>query len=74
MLPGIASVDALCADLGIDPGTFGFQVLKASSLLKRDLVVATNAHVIVMQIGAVGDAGFSFLGLSAPGRLISSTE
>jgi len=62
MIPGVSSVDVLCADIGLDPGTFGLQILKASSVLKRRPMVAADGHVVFIQVGAVGDNSFSFTG------------
>ena len=62
LLPGVSATDCLFADLRIDPGVGGCQVLMASKVLSEDCVLATNGHVVFLQINAVGDATFSFSG------------
>jgi uncharacterized protein YabN with tetrapyrrole methylase and pyrophosphatase domain len=62
VLPGISSVDALFADLGVDPGTYGFQVAKAGAFLRGNLVLAQHGHVAFLQVDSVGDGTYSFTG------------
>lgn len=61
MLPAVSSLDCLFADLGIDPAT-GCQMVEATDLLLRNRMIDTATHVIVWQIGCVGDLGFRFKG------------
>ena len=77
LLPGISVVDCLLADLRIDPGVIGVQILKAGHLLREGVHVETGNHVILIQVNSVGDNTFSFSGYKKSkldqlfGRLIS---
>lgn len=62
MLPAISALDCLFADLGIDPSTPGCQIFEATDLILRRRTLLTDAHVIIFQVGSVGDMGFSFSG------------
>jgi Tetrapyrrole (Corrin/Porphyrin) Methylases len=62
LLPGVSATDCLFADLRIDPGVIGIQILKASHVLCKSRSVAPNNHVVLVQIGSVGDSTFSFTG------------
>jgi hypothetical protein len=62
MLPGISTEDLLYADLGIDPSRPGCQTVEATDLLLRERPLLTESHVIIFQIGCVGDMGFKFKG------------
>jgi precorrin-6B methylase 1 len=55
MEPGISAEDCLYADLGIDPGRFGCQHLEASQPLFFERRLDTTSHVILWQLGVVGD-------------------
>ncbi|MGE7138972.1 SAM-dependent methyltransferase [Luteibacter sp. NPDC031894] len=55
MEPGVSAEDCLYADLGIDPGRFGCQHLEASQLLFFERQLDTTSHVILWQLGVVGD-------------------
>lgn len=57
MLPGISAEDCLFADLGIDPGDGACQSFEATDLLIRARVPATDAHLVVWQVGVVGLRG-----------------
>jgi uncharacterized protein YabN with tetrapyrrole methylase and pyrophosphatase domain len=61
MLPAVSSLDCLFADLGIDPAT-GCQMLEATDFLLRGRLIDTATHVIMWQVGCVGDLGFKFKG------------
>lgn len=61
MLPAVSSVDCLFADLGIDPA-WGCQMLEATDFLLRGRPIDTTDHVIIWQVGCVGDLGFKFKG------------
>ncbi|MFC7334547.1 SAM-dependent methyltransferase [Rhodocista pekingensis] len=60
MLPGISSLDCLMADLRVDPSVNGCQILEATDLLLRNRPIVTSGHVIILQVGSVGDSAFSF--------------
>ncbi len=62
LLPGISSTDYLFSDLRIDPSTYGCQLLEATQFLLYDRPLVTSGHVVLMQVGAVGDRAFSFKG------------
>jgi uncharacterized protein YabN with tetrapyrrole methylase and pyrophosphatase domain len=55
MEPGISAEDCLYADLGIDPARSGCQHLEASQLLFFERHIDTTGHVILWQLGVVGD-------------------
>lgn len=55
MEAGISAEDCLYADLGIDPGRFGCQHLEASQPLFFERHLDTTSHVILWQLGVVGD-------------------
>ncbi|MCL4783604.1 MAG: hypothetical protein KJZ70_11280 [Bryobacterales bacterium] len=54
MLPGISAADCLYADLGIDPGD-GCQAYEATSFLMRSPPVDRTAHLLLWQIGTIGN-------------------
>jgi hypothetical protein len=62
MLPGVSAPDCMFSDLRVDPGVFGCQILMASRVFQADAVIAHTGHVVFLQVGAVGDSGFSFSG------------
>ena len=62
MLPGISAEDNLFADLGVDPSRPGCQIVEATDLLLRERPLLTESHVIIFQVGSVGDLGFNFKG------------
>lgn len=59
MFPGISAEDCLFADLGIDPSTPGCQSFEATSFLLHKHKFDTSCHLILWQIGAIGDMGFN---------------
>jgi Tetrapyrrole (Corrin/Porphyrin) Methylases len=62
MLAGISATDCLWADLGVDPSAVGYQTVEATDLLLRGRSLSVDSHVVVWQIGCVGDLGFNFAG------------
>lgn len=60
--PAISSVDCLIADLRIDPGVHGLQIIKAGSLLRGRVMPSTSSHLALLQVGSVGDSTYSFGG------------
>lgn len=62
MLPAVSALDCLFADLGIDPASHGCQILEATQYLCRNRVLDTHSCVILLQIGCVGDWGWSSKG------------
>jgi len=61
MLPAVSALDCLFADLGVDPAR-GCQTFEATDLLLRKRSVDVFGPVIIWQIAATGDTGFSFKG------------
>jgi hypothetical protein len=62
LIPAISAPDCLFADLRVDPGVLGCQIIMASKLLQEETLIATTGHVVLLQVSAVGDRGFSFSG------------
>ncbi|MGK5547435.1 SAM-dependent methyltransferase [Streptomyces sp. URMC 127] len=62
MLPGVSALDCLFADLGVDPSRPGCQEVEATDLLLRDRPLLVESHVVLWQVGCVGDLGFNFAG------------
>jgi uncharacterized protein YabN with tetrapyrrole methylase and pyrophosphatase domain len=60
MLPGISAEDCLFADLLIDPSNPGTQTLEATDMLIRERPLQTSGHVIIYQVGCIGNLGFNF--------------
>lgn len=55
MEPGISAEDCLYADLGIDPGRCGLQHFEASQLLLYQRNIDTAGHVVLWQVGVLGN-------------------
>lgn len=53
MLPGVSAEDCLFADLGVDPGQGAFQAFEATEMLLTKREPASDAHVVVWQIGVI---------------------
>lgn len=58
MLPGISAQDCLFADLNIDP-SIGCQSFEATSFLLSKHKSDTTCHLILWQIGAIGDLTYN---------------
>lgn len=58
MKPGISALDCLCADLGIDPAYPGMQTYEASEVLLRKRQLDATNHVILWQVGLIGEQGY----------------
>lgn len=56
MEPGISAEACLYADLGIDPGEVGVQAFEATQFFFFDHVPNTASHILLWQIGLVGEA------------------
>lgn len=54
MLPGVSAEDCLIADVGFDPGECGLHSYEASEFLLHDRTADPTVHLILWQIGAVG--------------------
>ncbi|HZS91366.1 MAG TPA: SAM-dependent methyltransferase [Chloroflexota bacterium] len=62
MLPAVSALDCLFADLGVDPAYPGCQMFEATDFLVCRRQINTACHVILWQIGFVGDPGHSSAG------------
>ncbi|MEU3566354.1 SAM-dependent methyltransferase [Kitasatospora sp. NPDC006786] len=64
MRPGISALDVLCADLGVDPSTPGMQTFEASDLLIRDRRLDPGLHLVLWQVGIVGELDYRRAGFT----------
>lgn len=55
MLPGISAEDCLFADLGVDPAYYGCQSYEATEFLLRGRRVDPTSHLVLWQIGVIGE-------------------
>jgi precorrin-3B methylase len=67
VLPGISAIDALCADLRLDPVVHGLQMYEATDLLLRRRPLQPDAPAIIWQIGPIETCLHS-MRVSRPGR------
>ena len=58
MLPAVSCLDCLIADLGIEIGS-GCQIFEATDLMIRQRKIDVGSHLVVLQVAALGDVGFS---------------
>lgn len=58
MQPAVCALDCLCADLGVDPCHPGMQTHEATDMLIRGRVPDTSLHVVLWQVGLIGEMGF----------------
>lgn len=58
MRPGVSALDCLCADLGVDPCHPGLQTHEATDMLIRRRRPDTSLHVVLWQVGLIGEMGF----------------
>lgn len=58
MKPGVSALDCLCADLSIDPAHPGLQTHEATDMLIRRREPNTTLHVVLWQVGLIGEMGF----------------
>ncbi|KAI1360941.1 hypothetical protein F5Y08DRAFT_316130, partial [Xylaria arbuscula] len=63
MLPGISAEDCLFADLLIDPSYPGLQTVEATDLMIRNRPLQTSSHVVIYQVGFMGQGDFNFKGI-----------
>jgi len=64
MLPGISAADCLFADLGFDPSQAGCVMYEATDMLLRRRPLLPDSHVIIWQVGVVGEAQWQVAGHS----------
>jgi len=55
MIPGVSAEDCLIADIGFDPGRGGLHSYEASEFLLYDRVADPSVHLILWQVGALGE-------------------
>ncbi len=58
MLPGISAEDCLFADLNFDPAMAGCLTYEATDFLVNDRVIDPSCHIVLWQIGVLGDSTF----------------
>jgi uncharacterized protein YabN with tetrapyrrole methylase and pyrophosphatase domain len=55
--PGISAQDCLYADLKFDPAARGIHTFDATEYLLYDKLIDTSSHVVIYQIGMIGNLG-----------------
>jgi hypothetical protein len=58
MRAAVSALDTLCADLGVDPSHPGLQTHEATDCLLRRRRIDTSLHVILWQVGLIGELGY----------------
>jgi hypothetical protein len=58
MRAGVSALDTLCADLGVDPSHPGLQTHEATDSLVRRRRIDTSLHVVLWQVGLIGELGY----------------
>lgn len=58
MRSGVCALDCLCSDLGVDPCHPGLQTHEATDMLIRQRKPDTSLHVVLWQVGLIGEMGF----------------
>ncbi len=58
MKAGVCALDTLCADLGVDPCHPGLQTHEATDCLIRQRNIDPTLHVILWQVGLIGELGY----------------
>jgi hypothetical protein len=58
MKAGVCALDTLCADLGVDPCHPGLQTHEATDCLIRQRKLDPSLHVILWQVGLIGELGY----------------
>lgn len=58
MKAGVCALDTLCADLGVDPCHPGLQTHEATDSLSRQRRLDPTLHVILWQVGLIGELGY----------------
>lgn len=58
MKGGVSALDTLCADLGVDPSHPGLQTHEATDCIIRQRNIDTSLHVILWQVGLIGELGY----------------
>lgn len=58
MRASVSALDTLCADLGVDPSQPGMQTFEATDMLIRQRQPDPGLHVVLWQVGLIGDLGY----------------
>ena len=58
MKASVSALDTLCADLGVDPAHPGLQTHEATDALMRQRIPDTSLHVVLWQVGLIGELGY----------------
>lgn len=58
MKAAVSALDTLCADLGVDPSHPGLQTHEATDCLTRRRRIDTSLHVVLWQVGLIGELGY----------------
>ena len=58
MRASVCALDCLCADLGVDPSQPGMQTHEATGMLIRGCAPDTTLHVVLWQVGLIGEMGY----------------
>ncbi|WP_404341648.1 SAM-dependent methyltransferase [Pseudoalteromonas mariniglutinosa] len=58
MRPGISALDTLTADLGVDPSQPGLLTYEATDMLVRQRKPDKGLHVVLWQVGLIGELGY----------------
>jgi hypothetical protein len=58
MKASVCALDTLCADLGVDPCHPGLQTHEATDSLIRQRTLDTSLHVVLWQVGLIGELGY----------------
>ena len=58
MRAAVSALDTLCADLGIDPSQPGLQTFEATDMLIRRRRVDICVHLVLWQVGLIGELGY----------------
>jgi precorrin-6B methylase 1 len=67
MRPGISALDHLVADIGFDPALPGMASFEATDLLLRKRRIDPSLHIILWQVGVVGEFQFKPRGFENKG-------
>jgi len=59
MLPSISAEDCLFADLGVDPGSSGYQCFEATDFLIHRKQFDPACSLVLWQIGVIGELGYN---------------
>lgn len=58
MRAGVSALDAMCADLGFDPSQPGLMTYEATDMLVRRRQPDPALHVVLWQVGLIGELGY----------------